>query len=56
MAEEKLEMKYIPLSQARRWDANPKLHDIGALIRSIELHGFGDPVAPQNRSACGFSS
>ena len=41
--EEKLELRYVPLPLARRWDANPKLHNIGALIRSIELHGFGDP-------------
>lgn len=44
MAEqERLELRYVPLSQARRWDENPKLHDIDALTRSIELHGFGDP-------------
>ena len=43
MAEEKLELRYVPLAQADRWDQNPKLHDLGALIRSIELHGFGDP-------------
>jgi len=42
--EERLELRYIPLSQARRWDQNPKRHDLGALIRSIELHGFGDPA------------
>ena len=42
--EEKLELRYVPLSQALRlWPENPKLHDIGALMRSIELHGFGDP-------------
>ncbi|MEM8998579.1 MAG: hypothetical protein AAGF23_27585, partial [Acidobacteriota bacterium] len=40
---EKLELRYIPLPQARRWDSNPKRHDIDALIRSIETHGFGDP-------------
>ena len=39
--EEKLELRYVPLVRAKRWDANPKRHDIGALIRSIELHGFG---------------
>ena len=38
-----LELRYIPLAQARRWDENPKRHDIAALIRSIETHGFGDP-------------
>lgn len=43
MAEEKLELRYIPLTQACRWDANPKRHDLPALIRSIETHGFGDP-------------
>ncbi len=41
--QEQLELRYVPLSQAKRWDDNPKLHDIGALMKSIELHGFGDP-------------
>jgi hypothetical protein len=41
--EDKLELRYVPLSQAKLWDDNPKLHDIGALMRSIQLHGFGDP-------------
>lgn len=40
---EKLALRYVPLAQAKLWDENPKLHDIGALIRSIERHGFGDP-------------
>lgn len=43
MAEERLELRYIPLRQARRWDENPKRHDVAALVRSIETHGFGDP-------------
>lgn len=42
-ATEALELRYIPLSQAKRWDQNPKRHDIPALIKSIEIHGFGDP-------------
>ena len=43
MSADKLELRYIPLALAKRWDENPKLHDLGALIRSIETHGFGDP-------------
>jgi hypothetical protein len=44
MAEpEKLTLRYVPLSQARRWDENPKRHDLDALVRSIETYGFGDP-------------
>lgn len=40
---EKLELRYIPLDQVEVWDANPKLHDLDALARSIATHGFGDP-------------
>lgn len=43
VTQEKLDLRYIPLSQACRWDANPKKHNIPALIKSIETHGFGDP-------------
>ena len=43
MSKEQLELRYIPLDQARRWDANPKRHDLDRLVRSIETHGFGDP-------------
>lgn len=43
MTEEKLELRYVPLSHAARWDENPKLHDLDALKRSIQTHGFGDP-------------
>lgn len=43
MPDERLELRYIPLAQAIRWDENPKRHDVDALVRSIETHGFGDP-------------
>jgi hypothetical protein len=43
MTDERLELRYIPLAQAQRWDQNPKRHDLDALVRSIETHGFGDP-------------
>jgi hypothetical protein len=44
MTNERLTLEYIPLAQARRWDANPKKHAIDALIRSITTHGYGDPA------------
>jgi hypothetical protein len=40
---EKLEVFYVPVSQVIRWEDNPKLHDLGAIINSIELNGFRDP-------------
>ena len=43
MTTEQLELRNVPLSQAQRWDSNPKLHDLDRLIVSIETHGFGDP-------------
>lgn len=43
VTEDRLTLEYIPLAQARRWDENPKRHDVDALVRSIETHGFGDP-------------
>lgn len=43
MTHDRLELRYIPLPQAQRWDANPKRHDLDALVQSITTHGFGDP-------------
>lgn len=43
MSDDRLTLEYVPLSQARRWDENPKRHDLDALVSSIETHGFGDP-------------
>ena len=43
MTDDRLTLRYIPLAQARRWDENPKRHDLDALVQSIETHGFGDP-------------
>lgn len=40
-----LTLKYVPLSAAKKWDRNAKKHDIGALVTSIEIHGFRDPPA-----------
>lgn len=38
-----LHVEYIPLDQLSFWDRNPKAHDLGALIRSFERHGFKQP-------------
>lgn len=40
---ERLEIRYVRLSDARRWNRNPKKHDIGALVQSIRQHGFKNP-------------
>lgn len=45
-----LQIKYIPLSQLRRWPRNPKQHDLGSLHQSIERFGFNDPIAINTRT------
>ena len=45
IAGEVIRIRYIPLSAARRWDRNPKKHDLGALATSIAKYGFRDPAA-----------
>lgn len=40
---EQLELRYVALSEVRCWDRNPKRHDMGGIIQSIERHGFKDP-------------
>jgi hypothetical protein len=45
MSADTLELRYVPLETLRRWDRNAKLHDLGALVASIERHGFRDPPA-----------
>jgi len=45
MTSEKLRLEYVPLSTAVQWDwiENPKLHDVGGIIQSIQEYGFRDP-------------
>ena len=38
-------LEYRPLSALHRWPLNPKLHDVGAISRSVVEFGFRDPIA-----------
>ena len=40
---EKIEMRYIPISEAVLTEANPKRHDLGGICQSIERYGFRNP-------------
>lgn len=37
-----LEIQHVPLSTVKRWERNPKQHNLGALIQSIQRYGFRD--------------
>lgn len=39
---ERIAIDYVRLDQAVLWERNPKSHDIGGLVQSIERHGFRD--------------
>ncbi len=41
---EAIEIKYMSTREIRRWDKNPKKHDLEALIRSIKKYGYRDAV------------
>ena len=41
---EAIEMKYAELSSLRKWDRNPKNHQLRFLIEVFIKHGFWDPV------------
>jgi len=40
-----VELKLLPLSELKRWDRNPKDHDIGLLIHSLKTYGLVRPPA-----------
>jgi len=42
MSSGELRIEYLPLSKIRRFDKNPKKHDVGALVTSIRRYGFRD--------------
>jgi hypothetical protein len=41
-ATERIRVEYVRLDEAVLWERNPKQHDIGGLVQSIEQHGFRD--------------
>ena len=43
MDNELLRLEYVPLATVALWDRNPKRHDVGGIIESIERYGFKDP-------------
>jgi hypothetical protein len=43
MADERLQVRYVPLDTLVLWDANPKKHDAEQLAASIRRYGFKDP-------------
>ena len=43
MSDDTLRLEYVPLETVVLWDRNPKRHDVGGIIQSIERYGFKDP-------------
>lgn len=43
MADERLQVRYVPLDTLVLWDRNPKKHDLAQLRVSIARYGFKDP-------------
>ncbi|MCG3207294.1 MAG: hypothetical protein FOGNACKC_00894 [Anaerolineae bacterium] len=38
-----MQIDYVPLATLRKWDDNPKLHDLEKMVRAFETDGFVDP-------------
>lgn len=47
---ERLHIEYIPLNTLKRWERNPKDHDLGELGRSLSRFGFVMPILVDERS------
>lgn len=43
-----LYIRYVPLDEIPPWKNNPKKHDMGGLIKSMQMYGFRDPPKIDN--------
>ena len=50
MSDESVRIEYIALSKLKRWERNPKDHDLGELGRSLSRFGFVMPILIDERS------
>ena len=50
MAEERLRIEYVPLSDLKQWERNPKDHDLGELGISLARFGFVMPILVDERT------
>jgi len=42
-AGDQLQLLYVKVSELKKWERNPKKHDLPAIKKSFEQHGFKDP-------------
>ena len=47
---DRLQIEYVPLATLKRWERNPKDHDLGELGRSLSRFGFVMPILVDERS------
>ena len=44
MSDDRLRLEYVPLSELKRWERNPKDHDLGELGQSFRRFGYVSPI------------
>lgn len=45
-------IEYVRLEDIKKWDRNPRIHDIPALTKSLKRFGFINPIVLDERSQC----